>query len=436
MKNRENEIQEDWLRLDNAAKIYPSTASEESPAEFRLAFTLKKPVRLLWLQRALERIMPRFPYFQVHLRRGFFWYYLQRSEVVPEVELLKNVPVSIISLKERSAPLLRISARERTVAVDFSHILTDGNGGMRFLVSLAAEYQRQSGTEVEKHPSVLDPEEQPHPEEFEDAHRKSFEKGVLQPEGLRPAYHIPGSPFKTRRFRVLKATMPVDEVLQLARKHKVSLTEYLVSAYMYSLIQIYKQEQRGRSIARPRRKKQGSLIRMEVPVDMRRYKPSRTMRNFSLYISPEIDLKLGDYDFAEVLQHIHHSIQLLKSGKQLGRQISRNVGSEMNPFVRFAPLFVKDIVTSSIYARFGEALHSGVLSNLGPVQVPPALEERLEGMYFDLSPNHVMKKACGVLSFKNQLVVSFSSVVESRELERIFFTHLTSRGIPITLEEF
>ena len=129
MKNRENEIQEDWLRLDNAAKIYPSTASEESPAEFRLAFTLKKPVRLLWLQRALERIMPRFPYFQVHLRRGFFWYYLQRSEVVPKVELLKNVPVSIISLKERTAPLLRVSARERTVAVDFSHILTDGNGG-------------------------------------------------------------------------------------------------------------------------------------------------------------------------------------------------------------------------------------------------------------------------------------------------------------------
>ncbi|MCF7913784.1 MAG: hypothetical protein K9L66_01310 [Spirochaetaceae bacterium] len=436
MIRQEKELQADWLRLDNAAKIYPSTASEESPAEFRLAFTLKKPVRLLWLQRALERIMPRFPYFQVHLRRGFFWYYLQRSEVVPKVELLKNVPVSIISLKERTAPLVRVSARERTVAVDFSHILTDGNGGMRFLMSLAAEYVRQSGSEVEQHPAVLDPDVPPDPEEFEDAHRRNFEKGTLQPEGLRPAYHIPGRPFKTRRFRVLKATMPVDKLLQLARQRKVTLTEYLVSTYMYSLIQIYKQEQRGRSIVRPRRKKEGSILRMEVPVDMRRYKPSRTMRNFSLYISPEIDLKLGDYDFAEVLKHMHHTIQLLKNGKQLGRQLSRNVGSEMNPFVRFSPLFVKDMVTSFLYARFGEALHSGVLSNLGPVQVPPALEERLEGMHFDLNPNHVMKKACGVLSFKNQLVVSFTSVIESRELERIFFTHLTSRGIPITLEEF
>lgn len=72
-----SEAEKDWLPLDNAAKIYPSTASLKSPAEFRLAFTLKEPVRLMWLQKALSRLMPRFPYFQVYLRRGFFLYYSQ-----------------------------------------------------------------------------------------------------------------------------------------------------------------------------------------------------------------------------------------------------------------------------------------------------------------------------------------------------------------------
>ncbi|MFW5711865.1 MAG: hypothetical protein ACOCXF_01725 [bacterium] len=440
----EAEEQKDWLPLDNAAKIYPSTASEESPAEFRLAFTLKEPVRLLWLQQALERIMPRFPYFQVHLRRGFFWYYLQRSEVVPPVELMRNVPGTIISLKERTAPLMRVSARERTVAVDYSHILTDGNGGMKFLLSLAAEYMLQAGVEVEPHPNVLHPDETPHPEEFEDAHRKSFEKGLLQPENIPPAYHIPGRPTKTRRFRILKATMPVDKLLQVAKQKQVTLTEYLAATYMYSLIQIYKGEEQRRMQGsfqtlqqqkRPRRKKKGSIIRLEVPVDMRRYKPSKTMRNFSLYLSPEIDMKLGDFDFNEVLKHMHHHIQLLKNDKQLGRQIARNVGSELNPFVRFLPLFVKDLVLSSVYSRFGEALHSGVLSNLGRVQAPPALEERLESIHFDLNPNHVMKKACGVLSFKGNLIVSFTSVIESRELERVFFSHLTGQGVPVSIEE-
>ncbi len=431
----EAELQNDWLRLDNAAKVYPSTASEESPAEFRLAFALKEPVRLLWLQRALERIMPRFPYFQVHLRRGFFWYYLQRSEVVPKVELLRNVPARIISIKERAATLIRVSARERTIAVDFSHILTDGNGGMRFLVSLAAEYVRQSGGEVEEHPSILSPDGRPHPEEFEDAHRKSFKKGIIHPEKIPPAYHVPGRPSKSRRFRILKATMPVDKILQLAREQKVTLTEYLASTYMYSLIQIYKREQQQRSSFYSRLKKKSSVLRLEVPVDMRRYKPSKTMRNFSLYLSPEMDMKLGEYDFAEVLQHMHHSIQLLKNEKQLGRQISRNVGSELNPFVRFMPLFVKDLVISSVYSRLGEALHSGVLSNVGRVEMPPTLEERIESLHFDLNPNHVMKKACGVLSYKGNLLVSFTSVIESRELERLFFTHLTERGVPVKVEE-
>ncbi len=459
----ETEVQNDWLPLDNAAKIYPSTASEESPAEYRIAFTLKEPVRLLWLQNALERIMPRFSYFQVHLRRGFFWYYLQRSEVVPKVELMRNVPATIISLKERTAPLIRVSARERTVAVDFSHILTDGNGGTRFLLSLAAEYVRQSGVEVEEHPNILLPDEPPHPEEFEDAHRKSFEKGVLQPEKQPPAYHIPGRPSKNRRFRILKATIPVDKILQVAKQNQVTLTEYLAATYMYSLIRIYKREERSRvgppretpheqppgdtehiaqrrgaQSAWPRRKHKHkrSIIRLEVPVDMRRFKPSKTMRNFSLFLSPEIDMKLGEFDFKEVLKHMHHHIQLLKNDKQLGRQIARNVGSELNPFVRFMPLFVKDIVLSSVYSRFGEALHSGVLSNLGRVNAPKTLEDRLESIYFNLNPNHVMKKACGVLSFKGDLIVSFTSVIESRELEQIFFSHLTGQGIPVTIEEF
>ena len=169
---------------------------------------------------------------------------------------------------------------------------------------------------------------------------------------------------------------------------------------------------------------------------MRRYKPSKTMRNFSLFLSPEIDMKLGDFDFNEVLKHMHHHIQLLKNDKQLGRQIARNVGSELNPFIRFMPLFVKDMVLSSVYSRFGEALHSGVLSNLGRVRVPPALEDYLESIHFNLNPNHVMKKACGVLSFKGNLIVSFTSVIESRELEQIFFSHLTGQGVPVTIEEF
>jgi len=182
---------------------------------------------------------------------------------------------------------------------------------------------------------------------------------------------------------------------------------------------------------RPRR----SIIRLEIPVDMRRYYPSETMRNFSLFLSPEIDFGLGEYSFDEVLKIVHHSVQLLKNSKQLGRQISRNVGSELNPFIRYMPLFIKDMILSSVYSRLGESLHSGVISNLGQVELSPQLVPHIESLQLLLSPNHVMKKSCGVLSMDDRLFITFARVIEERRLERLFFTHLADRGIPVSLKE-
>jgi len=424
------DIHDDWLPLDNAAKIYPSTASIKSPAEFRMAATLSGPVRLLYLQSALENTLPRFPYFQVYLRRGFFWYYLQRNNKIPRIELMQNVPVGIISVKERTAAMLRVSARGSDIAVDFSHILTDGNGGLRFFLTLLAEYVRLSGVEVSAHSNIFDLNQQPSPEEFEDAHRTQFLSGkTVDPGKMPPAYHVPGRVFLSKRYRLLNGRAPVAKVLQLTKQMGVSLTEYLTAVYICALIRIRKEEmEHGK-------RRRRSIIRMEIPVDMRRYYQTASMRNFSLFLSPEIDMKLGEYTFEEVLRQTHHSMQLLKSRKELQRQITRNVGAEFKPFVRYTPLLIKDIVLSSVYARLGEQLHSGVISNLGRVDVPDEMLPFIDSLYFMLNPNHVMKKCCAVLSFREELSITFGSVIESRSLERYFFEQLIRNEIPVSVKE-
>ena len=424
------DIHDDWLPLDNAAKIYPSTASIKSPAEFRMAATLSGPVRLLYLQSALENTLPRFPYFQVYLRRGFFWYYLQRNNKIPRIELMQNVPVGIISVKERTAAMLRVSARGSDIAVDFSHILTDGNGGLRFFLTLLAEYVRLSGVEVSAHSNIFDLNQPPSPEEFEDAHRTQFLSGkTVDPGKMPPAYHVPGRVFLSKRYRLLNGRAPVAKVLQLTKQMGVSLTEYLTAVYICALIRIRKEEmEHGK-------RRRRSIIRMEIPVDMRRYYQTASMRNFSLFLSPEIDMKLGEYTFEEVLRQTHHSMQLLKSRKELQRQITRNVGAEFKPFVRYTPLLIKDIVLSSVYARLGEQLHSGVISNLGRVDVPDEMLPFIDSLYFMLNPNHVMKKCCAVLSFREELSITFGSVIESRSLERYFFEQLIRNEIPVSVKE-
>ena len=178
-----------------------------------------------------------------------------------------------------------------------------------------------------------------------------------------------------------------------------------------------------------------SIVRIEVPVNMRQFHPSRTMRNFSLFVSPEIDLAVGDYSLAELVSRVHHSMRMEVDAKQLSRQIARNVGAERNPLIRVAPLAIKDLMLSVAHRRLGDSVYSGVLSNLGRITVPSAVEPHIDSFDWVLGPNPIIKKSCSVLSFRDELRVSFGSVVEDRELERRFFTSLAGEGVAVTVGE-
>jgi hypothetical protein len=419
----------DWLPLDNAAKIYPYASSKLSPAVFRLSARLRAPVRLSALQQAADALVRRCPYFQVYLRRGLFWYYLQRRPDTPRVQLLDGSPLQAMPDRGRAGHLLRIRARERTIAVEFSHILTDGVGGLRFLRSLLAEYFRLCGTAVAGQPELLDPRESPDPQEAEDGHRKHFGKGGPGPAGYGAAYHIAERPPRHRYWRIITGRMPASRMLALARQMGVTLTEYLAGLYMFCLGRLYQAE--ARDGGRPT----SSIVRLEVPVNMRRFFPSVTMRNFSLYVSPEADMRLGPYGLEELVHRVHHSMQMEVDRRELSRQITRNVGAELMPVIRATPLFVKDIFLSWMYHHLSARIYSGVLSNLGRVEVPPEMAEHIEAFEFVMSPGQVTKKTCAVISCGEELSVTISSIVESRELERLFFSTIAGCGIPAKVSE-
>ena len=65
-----------WYKLDNAATIVPATARGSDTRVFRLTCQLKEKVDGDILQSALDLTLEEFPHFNVVLRKGFFWYYL------------------------------------------------------------------------------------------------------------------------------------------------------------------------------------------------------------------------------------------------------------------------------------------------------------------------------------------------------------------------
>lgn len=80
------EQKQKWLRLDNAAKIYPAARRKKWSNVFRLSATLTEPVDKEVLRTALDVTLRRFPSIGVRLRRGLFWFYLERVPEVPEIQ--------------------------------------------------------------------------------------------------------------------------------------------------------------------------------------------------------------------------------------------------------------------------------------------------------------------------------------------------------------
>ncbi len=80
MKNTE------WYKLDNMGVYYASTKDRKNPTVFRFTATMKDEVDVVNLRVALEDTMEVYPNFNVTLKKGLFWYYLEEEHHLPDIK--------------------------------------------------------------------------------------------------------------------------------------------------------------------------------------------------------------------------------------------------------------------------------------------------------------------------------------------------------------
>jgi hypothetical protein len=74
----------DWMKLDNAATIYPSTLSRRYAAMFRMSITLTERIDKGILNEALNNVIKRFPAFRYKLKKGIFKFgYISNNSSYP-----------------------------------------------------------------------------------------------------------------------------------------------------------------------------------------------------------------------------------------------------------------------------------------------------------------------------------------------------------------
>lgn len=412
-----------WYRLDNAGTMYSSLQKERYSAIYRFSAWMTQEVDPDALQRAVDRTMPRFPSFSVRMRRGLFWYYLEPNPAPgPFVKPDVADPCQPVRFKENNGWLVRIYYYRCRISIEVFHAVSDGTGGLIFLRTLLAAYLEEMGCgKIPSGPGLLDLDEEPCPEEWEDAYQRCAGRTARAPVLMKRAYQNLGEPEPFYTFHVTMGFMPVDKVKEKAKGMGVSVTEYMSAVLLQVLLEKQRRERHHRQLP----------VALAVPVDLRGLFPSHTLRNFILTVQPVIDPNLGEWTLEEIAAQVHHYMRQHVTPKELRAIFTRNVRYQSNHFLRGMPSVLKDPVVSHNYRSRGVLPYSAVFTNPGLFRVPPEMAPHIRHMEVVLGQATVARPHVSSISYQNTMEITFAGTQKDAETERDFFRALVRLGIPV-----
>ena len=414
-----------WYKLDNAAVLYSALQREEYSAIYRFSAVMTEKVDPKALQRAVDRTMPRFPGFRVRIKKGAFWYYFEPNDAPgPFVKEDISNPCQPVRFKQDDGWLVRFYYYERRISIEVFHAVSDGGGALVFFRTLLAVYLREMGHAIPNGPGILDVDEEPRKEELEDAYARYATVRPLRAGVDKKAYQNTGTaePFYT--LNVTMGFVPVDALKARAKALGVSITEYLSAA----LIKVILDNQARERPARPK------PVALAIPINLRGWFPSETLRNFILTVRPCVDPKLGEYTFEEIATYVHHYIRLHINRKEMQALLTGNVRFQTNPVLQVIPIWVKNPVMALSYRLAGCRPYSGTYTNPGAFQVPPEMEPHIQRMEAILGQATSPRVHCASISYGNTMCITFAGTMKETDTERDFFRFLVKEGVHVKVE--
>lgn len=394
--------------LDTAGRIWPFLRSAYLTSLFRISVELREPVSLPALSAAARDLRTELPGFFVRLRPGFFWSYIEAAATELPLSPEGSSPCVDWSKDEQRRGLIRFKPYRNRIAVEFSHALTDGGGAMVLVRRLVALYLHHAGKIASPPPIEGVTESEP----WENAFRRYAKPGM-------PATNPAGRAFRPRSrllprggYRLTSGSISSELIKEAARRRELKVGEYLTSLLIAAVQELLPASSRGR---------RNGVIRVLVPVDLRRFFPTSTLRNFFGFIAPEVDPRFGRLSLEEIAQEVRWQTRGALSKHRLLAHFSQNVRLERSGLLRFVPGLIKRVILGLAFPFVGESRFSASLSNLGRVELPVEVEAEVVRFVFAPPPSPYTRTNCSVVSFGAHTVITFGSTAVERDLEREFF---------------
>ena len=411
-----------WYKLDNAAKIFPAVSNSKRSNVFRLSFEMVNEVDPLVLQKALELTIQRFPMLKVKLKKGLFWFYFEDNENTPIIEPESpNVCRMFVNHKENNGYKFRLSYFDKRIALETFHSLTDGTGALEFLKSIVYTYLTLKDVHIDSQ-EILTNEVEVNREEITDFFNTHYNPKLKNTRKEYKSLKYTAPQYEDDWMGVIVGTCDIGELKGVAKKFNCTITELLASLVIYSCY-------RRRHIFENKDKP----YTMFIPVNLRRFFPSKTLRNFSLYVRTMVDFS-KEHSFESILEVVKKDMKEELQKETLQMRFTSNVRTERNFALRIAPIFIKQFAMRIGYNILADQIHSFSFSNLGVFDLPDEMKKHIDKVIFTTGCSKNTPVNLGAITFNNKITITFSSYLLDRSIQKYFFRFLANEGVNLTIE--
>lgn len=408
--------QPEWIKLDYAAKIFPSTSSKHDTKVFRFYCELHEKIDQETLQAALDFTITRFSFYRSILKKGLFWYYFEDSVLEAKVSEESDAPCSELYNSDRKNLLFNVTYFGNRINLEVYHALCDGTGAMNFLKTLIASYLSKRYDDLGEIP-LVDYDASTTQKKDDSFYKYYKEERLARKKKESAAHHLKGEKMLVGQLGVIEGTMSVTKLIELSHQYDATLSAFLTAVLIYSI---------GDGLAVRERNKP---VVITVPVNLRNFFKSESARNFFGIINVGYNFSKQSGELEDIIENVRIYFKKELTAEKLGESITRMSALENAFAARIVPVALKDpilkianfVVNRNITAAF---------SNIGRVTMPDNLRPYVKKFGVICSTNRLQACMC---SYEDNFTINFSSPFISTDVQRYFFRTLTKMGIEVEL---
>ena len=414
----------EWMRNDTVSIMFAAVESRKQSRLFRVSAIFKDeevdPVRL---KEAVRIAVQRYPLYTYRNTDGFFWSYLEKSDSLPQVLPEEYRPAELRRIGNDGTPEIVFVYHKRRLGIETTHVLGDGAGTLELLKTVVAHYMILGGADKAEFTDIRFGDEKASETELENPFPffKNDDKHTVSERDS--AYNLPYKYEKNYQNHI-SGLVAIDEIKPICKEKNITVSEFLAAGIILAMLHTAEE---------PINK----TIILDVPVNLRTYFPTDTVRNFAssvpLQFNPHGKM---DFTFDEIIQDIRGKLAQVNTKENQQAFINKNYGLTQKKVFQYIPYFIKKPVINMMQKKSHTNEMTLIMSNVGNVILPEVMSNKIERIEIVSGDARVynMPMFFYIMSMNGYMNITFGLSGKDRRLCTEFFRILSSMGIAVRIE--